>query len=187
TLTNMVITGNSSSGDGGGISMENAPRSTLWTLTVNNSTISNNHAGDAGGGIDTDGTGIVNINPGTIITRNTTVNQGGGIWLDAISGSVTSVTINNPGRFVYVNAPAVVFTSVDGNGSGAQGTAILDSIGRLIGVAITNPGSGYDMPPAVSFVGFDNPQVAATANIALNESATLNVTGAVISNNYAGG
>ena len=34
--------------------MENTV-STPWTLTVNNSVISNNHAGDAGGGIETDG------------------------------------------------------------------------------------------------------------------------------------
>jgi hypothetical protein len=30
-----------------------------WTLTFKNSAISDNHAGDAGGGIDTDSTGTV--------------------------------------------------------------------------------------------------------------------------------
>src|SRR5262249_38893117 len=44
----------------------------------------NNRAGDAGGGIETDGSGTTLINPGTVITGNTCVNQGGGIWLDAI-------------------------------------------------------------------------------------------------------
>jgi hypothetical protein len=83
TLTNMTITNNSATADGGGISMENAA-TTSWTLTINNSKITNNRAGDAGGGIETDGSGTDLINPGTVISGNTCVNQGAGIWLDAI-------------------------------------------------------------------------------------------------------
>jgi len=45
TLTNMVVTNNTASADGGGVSMENTV-STPWKLTINNSVISNNHAGD---------------------------------------------------------------------------------------------------------------------------------------------
>ncbi len=102
-LTNMVITGNSATADGGGVVMENTV-SVPWTLTVNNSVISNNHAGDAGGGIDVDGFGKVFINAGTVITGNTSVNQGAGIWLDAINSiglfesanlTVTSALISN--------------------------------------------------------------------------------------------
>jgi hypothetical protein len=89
TLINMVITNNIATADGGGVSMENAPASTPWTLTIDNSTITNNHAGDAGGGVETDGSGRVFINPGTVITGNTCVNQGGGIWLDAIMNGNT--------------------------------------------------------------------------------------------------
>ena len=84
TLNNVVVTNNTASADGGGIAMENTVN-TPWTLTLNNSVISNNHAGDAGGGIDEDGSGKVFINTGTVITGNSTVNQGGGIWLDAIA------------------------------------------------------------------------------------------------------
>ena len=76
----MTVTGNTASADGGGVSMENTV-SAPWTLTVNNSVISDNHAGDAGGGIETDGSGKVFVNSGTVITGNTTNNQGGGIWL----------------------------------------------------------------------------------------------------------
>jgi hypothetical protein len=90
TLTNMVITHNSASTDGGGVSMENAPASTPWTLTVNSSTISNNHAGDAGGGLETDGTGSVFINTGSVLTGNT----GAGIWLDAIGTGSANLTMN---------------------------------------------------------------------------------------------
>ncbi len=82
TLTNMVIEHNSATADGGGVVMENtAP--TPWTLTVNNSTISLNHAGDAGGGIDADGSGKVFITDSTV-SDNSALNQGAGIWLDAI-------------------------------------------------------------------------------------------------------
>jgi predicted outer membrane repeat protein len=83
TLTNITLTNNRATADGGGIAMENAA-STPWTLTINNSRITNNRAGDAGGGVETDGSGRVLINPGTVITGNTSVNQGAGIWLDAI-------------------------------------------------------------------------------------------------------
>jgi predicted outer membrane repeat protein len=82
TLNNVIVTNNSATADGGGISMENTVN-TPWTLTLNNSTISNNHAGDAGGGIDEDGSGKVFVNFSTI-TGNSSVNQGAGIWLDAI-------------------------------------------------------------------------------------------------------
>src|SRR5206468_7874552 len=87
TLTNMVITGNSASADGGGVAMENQVN-TPWTLTLNNTTVSNNHAGDAGGGVETDGSGTVVLNGGRI-TGNTSINQGGGIWLDALFTQVT--------------------------------------------------------------------------------------------------
>src|SRR5262249_17684035 len=83
TLTNMTVANNTATADGGGVVMENTV-STPWTLTLNNSLISNNHAGDAGGGIDVDGSGKVFVNAGTVITGNTSVNQGAGIWLDAI-------------------------------------------------------------------------------------------------------
>jgi predicted outer membrane repeat protein len=83
TLTNMAVVGNRASADGGGVVMENAA-STPWTLTVNNTFIGNNRAGDAGGGIDADGSGKVLINPGSVLSRNTAVNQGAGIWLDAV-------------------------------------------------------------------------------------------------------
>jgi predicted outer membrane repeat protein len=97
TLTNMTVINNTATADGGGIAMENGA-STPWTLTVNNSTIASNHAGDAGGGIDEDGSGRVFINSGTVITGNTSVNQGAGIWLDAIQNGdafeTASLTVN---------------------------------------------------------------------------------------------
>ncbi len=189
TLTNMVVTNNVATADGGGVSMENIV-SVPWKLTVNNSVISNNHAGDAGGGIETDGTGKVFINAGTVITGNTCVNQGAGIWLDAISGIVSSVTILSSGvdQYFLNDAPTVAFTAADANGgSGAQGTVVLNANFNVVGVTITNPGSGYYMAPTVSFTDqfVPNPDTTAVANLALNQSATLTVTGTLISNNHA--
>jgi len=138
TLTNMVVTNNTATADGGGISMENAA-SAPWTLTVNNSTISNNHAGDAGGGIDTDGSGKVFINTGTVISGNVCVNQGAGIWLDAIQvGNVfASADLSVNGAVVSNNnaltgpgggignagngAVNITNTTIQNNTSGANG------------------------------------------------------------------
>ncbi len=67
---------------------------TPWHLNLTNSLVSLNHAGDAGGGIDTVGQGFTTIQ-NSIIKDNTCVNQGGGIWLDTINGvSSTFSAIN---------------------------------------------------------------------------------------------
>ncbi len=81
TLQNMNIAGNISQAAGGAITMENPDFSTPWTLKVLNSTISNNRSGDAGGGINTQGNGRVDIT-NSVISNNVCENQGAGIWLD---------------------------------------------------------------------------------------------------------
>jgi hypothetical protein len=185
TLTDMTIIANSATADGGGVAMENAPGSTPWKLTVNNSTISGNHAGDAGGGIETDGAGTVNINNGTVITGNSSVNQGAGIWLDAIADGVASVTINTPGTG-YTTAPNVTFSAPqNAGGRTATGTAMITG-GMVIGVTIVDPGSGYTAAPNVTFSAPGTGTTATgTATLGFNNSANLNITGATISNNSA--
>ena len=81
----MVVTHNNATADGGGLVMFNMTQGS-WTLTVNNSVISDDHAGDAGGGIDTDGAGTVFIN-NSQITGNTDINQGAGVYIDVAAGS----------------------------------------------------------------------------------------------------
>ncbi len=85
------------------------------------------------------------------------------------AGQVTSVVMTNAGSGYYV-PPTVVFTSatpVSANvltgtmaglpgyqgGVGATGIAIIDGTGKIIGVQITNMGSGYTSAPTVSFIG----------------------------------
>jgi hypothetical protein len=185
TLTNMIVTNNSATADGGGVSMENAPASTPWTLTVNNTTISDNHAGDAGGGIETDGKGKVFINAGSVLSGNTTVNQGAAVWLDAIVDGVASVTITNPG-VGYVTPPTVTFSAPqNAGGTTATGTATITG-GVVTSVTITNPGSGYTAAPTVTF----SPPLAGTtatgtANLGFNNSAALTMTGVLVTGNTA--
>jgi|SRR5579884_464204 len=130
TLNNMVITGNSATADGGGVSMENT-QSTKWTLTLNNTTVSNNHAGDAGGGIDEDGSGKVFVNSSTI-TGNSSVNQGAGIWLDAVvlHNDFQTANLTVTGSVVSDNS-ATAANNV-GGGIGNAGNGIVTITGSTI-------------------------------------------------------
>jgi predicted outer membrane repeat protein len=128
TLTNMVVTHNSATADGGGLVMFNMTEGS-WTLTIDNSVISDDHAGDAGGGIDTDGTGTVVIDNSNI-TGNTDINQGAGVYID--------VAVNNPSpaganmtmtNTIVSNNSALAF-SITASGGGisnaGNGTMVID-------------------------------------------------------------
>ena len=180
TLNNMTIADNTATADGGGVSMENVV-STPWTLTVNNSTVIDNHAGDAGGGLETDGSGKVFVN-GSTIRDNTSVNQGAGIWLDAIlasNGTVGSATVTAGGT--GYTAPTVTIN--DPTGTGATGFATVAN-GSIISVTITNPGTGYTAP-TITITDPTGAGAAATANLNDLQSANLTVTDSLITNNKA--
>lgn len=70
-------------------------------------------------------------------------------------------------------------TIFGGGGSGATGDVVVDSIGQIMGVNITNPGSGYVSEPNVYFEdACDNGRGAsATAVIGSVESTSGNTTG----------
>jgi hypothetical protein len=131
TLNNMVITSNSATADGGGIVFENTV-STPWTLTVNNSTISNNHAGDAGGGIDADGSGKIFVNNGTLITGNTSVNQGAGIWLDAIQVGTVFQTANLTVTGTVISNNSALAADNFGGGIGNAGNGVVTILSSVI-------------------------------------------------------
>ncbi len=128
TLTNMVVTNNAATADGGGLVMANTVNpSPSWVLTINNSTISNNHAGDAGGGIDTDGTGTVFINAGTVITGNTDLNQGAGVYIDVAAGSPSPLGANMTmtGTVVSNNSALAMGITASGGGISNAGTGTM--------------------------------------------------------------
>ncbi|HEV3444279.1 MAG TPA: DUF4214 domain-containing protein [Gemmataceae bacterium] len=130
-LTNVVLTNNTATADGGGVSFENTV-SVPWTFTVNNSLISNNHAGDAGGGIDADGSGRIFINTGTVITGNTSVNQGAGIWLDAIQAGTVFATSNLTVTGTIISNNTAIAPANFGGGIGNAGNGIVTIIGSTI-------------------------------------------------------
>jgi hypothetical protein len=124
-LFGMVITSNNATADGGGIVMENVVNSS-WVLSINNSVISNNHAGDAGGGIDTDGAGTVIIN-NSVITSNTDVNQGAGIYIDSIQVSTVfiSASMTMTGSLVSSNQALAAGTLGSGGGISNAGNGAI--------------------------------------------------------------
>jgi hypothetical protein len=59
----------------------------------------------------------------------------------------------------FASCPAFTFTCgapkveiFGGGGSGGAGNAVIDSVGSIIGVNLTDPGSGYSSPPYLKFV-----------------------------------
>jgi cyclophilin family peptidyl-prolyl cis-trans isomerase len=90
--------------------------------------------------------------------------QGGGFSFNGTFG-VGSVAVTAGGSG-YTSAPDVTFTSADGKGSGAAGTATISN-GAVTSVTITNPGSGYDQAPTVNFTGGVGSGATATASLTL--------------------
>ncbi len=143
TLNNDLVAGNTATADGGGVVMENTV-SVPWTLTVSNSVISYNHAGDAGGGIDADGAGKVFVNPGTVISNNTSVNQGAGIWLDAIqlNGAFQAASLTVTGAIISSNQALAAGTVGGGIGNAGNGAVTIVS-STLANNVSDGVGGGY--------------------------------------------
>jgi hypothetical protein len=81
---------------------------------------------------------------------------------------VGSVTIDNPqtnGK--YVTAPAVTISG--GGGTGAEGVAQINSDGRVVGVTVTQTGSGYTSTPSVTIAPVGS---TALASVAAGSTAT---------------
>ena len=166
TLIGDTITNCFATADGGGVSMENTVNNP-WHLTIENSSIINDHGGDAGGGVEEDGQGVVAITNSNI-SNNTTVNQGAGIWLDAIDNvtantTLTGDTFNNNVAFngptgaignagnasVTINGCVVSNNFVGGTAQGGAGFGDQNGMGTLAvtnslflnNVAVTNGGA----------------------------------------------
>jgi hypothetical protein len=190
TLNNMVITSNSATADGGGIVFENTV-SVPWTLTVNNSFITNNHAGDAGGGIDADGSGKIFINAGTVIEDNSSVNQGAGIWLDAIQVDTVFQTANLTVTDAVVDGNTAQAGLGGGIGNAGNGTVTIDNStieNNFTGV--TGGGFGDENAQGTLIVQnsvfVNNSAVGDGGGIAAG-GPTTTITNSQIDGNFAGG
>jgi fibronectin-binding autotransporter adhesin len=118
-----------------------------------------------GANIDTNGTDI------TIDNNLEAPTAGQGV------GTAFVVTDGGAG---YMAPPVVKFTSVDGNGSGATGYAVMAG-GSVASIVLTNPGTGYTAAPTISLLAC----VAGTNNGLFTTQATA--TAALNGGNASGG
>jgi hypothetical protein len=74
-------------------------------------------------------------------------------WFDNYLLHVESITVTNQGTG-YTIAPTVLIVPAEGDtGSGAEATAVLNSLGNVISITLINGGSGYRSTPTVVFDG----------------------------------
>jgi hypothetical protein len=139
TLTDMVVTHNRATADGGGLVMFNTAAINSWTLTLENTVISDDHAGDAGGGIDTDGSGTVFID-NSQITNNTDINQGAGVYIDVAAGSSAPDGANMTMQRTLVSNNSALANGITASGGGISnaGTGAM----KLLNDTIANNFSG---------------------------------------------
>lgn len=99
TLTKSSLSGNSATGNGGGLANADTPSGTAPAATFTNSPVSNNTAGDSGGGIYNDLRGSLTTSGVSgsplFITGNAAALNGGGIaTLDSTATSLTQTAVN---------------------------------------------------------------------------------------------
>jgi hypothetical protein len=130
---------------------------------------------------------ITLTNGGTGYTRvpSVSLSPGGGSGATAAVTAmapvgVASVQMVNGGTCTSrTSVPTVTFASVNGAGSGATGTASIggnNSTLRVTNVTITNPGSGYTLPPTINFAGGSCTNVSANAYLQPTSVAAITIT-----------
>lgn len=92
-------------------------------------------------------------------------------WADNYKFFVDSIKIANGGAG-YSQIPTIVINTAPGDtGSGAKAEAFIKG-GKVSSIKVTNPGSGYVIPPTISIVGGGNSvTIPATASIIMGNSA----------------
>lgn len=98
--------------------------------------------------------------------------------ISAQAGTVERINVTNGGSGYIAATPPLV--EIVGNGTGATATATVGSNGRVTGVTVTNPGSGYTTISSVNFLS----GAGATASSGLQANGT--VTTIVITNSGSG-
>ena len=84
-------------------------------------------------------------------------------WYNNRNLVVSSIQISSAGAN-YQTPPSVTITSVDGNGSGATATAVIDgNTGAVTAITLTSAGSGYTTTPAVIINGSNTSRANAYA------------------------
>jgi parallel beta-helix repeat protein len=133
TLDSVVITGNTASGDGGGLWADGFS----MTLTIQDSTISGNTAGSDGGGIYVEDTGGPLTIQNTVITGNDAADDGGGIYfydpdtsLTIVDSTISGNTAGDLGGGIYLydtdgGSHLINRSTISGNSAAAGGGLFL--------------------------------------------------------------
>jgi hypothetical protein len=103
-------------------------------------------------------------------------------WYNNYLLSIESVDVIDGGSG-YTYSPQVTF---EGNATiAAEGIAIINSLGQVVGINITNPGAGYSATPTISFEGGNGTGVRAYAYmVGQGSGQSLNMPTAGIVENY---
>ena len=177
TIDGNVVTTNGN-GDGGGLKISDR------SLVVSNSTISDNVAGNTGGGIAIDRGQSVAINNSTI-TGNQAIN-GGGLYVSTMPVEINQSTITNNdasgsggGVWLYKNSMDISGTIISGNTSGTAG---LEDVSTLYVTAINSDHSllgtvgvvpGFTSTPVTDLGGTINSTTPGLLALADNGGPTL--------------
>ncbi len=94
--------------------------------------------------------------------------------LNAAAGAVDRIVIDQAG-LGFQSPPTVVIDapSLGAGGRQARAQAVLDNIGRIARIDITDPGAGYRVRPAVRIVGHEAPSYVETVSIDAAVSASI--------------
>ncbi len=190
-LTNVVVTGNSATGNysnGGGINL-----ATASAVTLSRSTVSNNVSGEDGGGIYFFSGGSLTMDDSTVSgnSGNTVTNSagGGGIYLFATTTVIRNSTIsgnsaknsgggigNFAGSLVTIKNSTIAFNVTTGNGGGIGGSSV--TLNSVIVANNTAGGTGPDVngPVTADFTLFSNNSGATITGANNVENLSANLT-----------
>ena len=166
TITESIISGNTTYGSGGGIDNYNG------TITITASTISSNSAG-SGGGIE-NGNGILTIDE-SIISGNFSNSAGSGGGIDNYNGTIT-----------------IIASTISGNSADIGGGGISNGNGTLTITASTISSNSAGSGGGIANVGILNINTSAIHNNfasllggGVYNGSSLNITGSEIFDNFA--
>ena len=99
--------------------------------------------------------------------------EGSGATVSPVVQTITGLSLLNPGRS-YATPPTLIFEG-GGGGTGAQGAAEIDTLGKVTSIAVADPGEFYQEPPFVLITGGGGIGAKAEAVIDQGQVTAINV------------
>lgn len=101
-----------------------------------------------------------------------------------LNGAVTEITVTSNGvNYISSDIPIVTITPAlgDTTGYGATAVAVLDGMGGVGNITITNSGADYTLPPVVQIQSITNNVLTGSANLIYNDfNNTLTLNGSLL-------